>query len=849
MNKGIFTAKIVIIALLMAAVPAGLFYYFDTVRIAQLNAMQAKIMWAENQKETDVIKAQIAKKLDETTSSISRFSDAEASKRYAVITDNRIIRDNSYSSDAGKRAIINEFRKESRRFPSQTALLYQNGSMMATNTQSLNSEDFRRSTKFLQARSGRTAGSVDFGAGTAEYFIPVNDSKNRNVAMLYVKESIAQEADAVRKGKLSAHGYNFIVETTGRMALNTDSSKENSENILLNPDLRPIASDAAAEQVIKEASYNNFKGLLGYKKIPGFDLVAAVFTPYTDYKFMQKKTDKYETIFLDNRLVLPVYAIIAAAFVLCLILLFAFTSEPYAPLRKITRALTRMDEEGFEAFLPKAKTGVYRKISDALIILKGRIKAAESNAQKLSQMSKELEEELSKEASRYDAEISELRDAVKINESAKAASEEAMLKAKSETENAKAEAQKKIAMEKELMNQKISVIEKEAAKLKEEVKKASEVKASGGNDSMRTDAVLMMNTELKGVLSVIKTYISSVLGGEGKITDAQQQFLGVVINKSARLERIINDLTELSRLEKSDIKLNKQPVDVNHIVQDIVFSMQPQADIKKVEIRSNFPPAISPALGDSSRLTNVISQLMNQAIKVSPRGGQVIVETRQTEKDVHIRMTDYGMSMPQSKAALLFTHFHGPESQSGPEFINTGLRFPILRALLNNMGGDITIESEIGKGKTFVLSLPREKSGTPLAGGGMPSIKPVSPAPSAPAGTMPPDAPSVSAPAVPKTASQEPPAAPQPFKIQRNDAAFEAPRPAAAPLKESLPTVSELISLDVPFSEKKAELPGKDTAVPPSLLNEKPAPAEKPAPKAPEVLPPLPDLEDDKGGL
>lgn len=848
MNKDLFALKIMITALLLAAVPAGLFYYFDNIRMTQLNAVQAKILWAENQKETDLIKSQITKKLDETVSSLAAFSEEQAEKRYGQITLNKIIRDNSYSTDSQKRAIINEFKKESRRYSSQTALLYSNGSLMSTNAEALNSEDFRRDTKFLQARSGRTAGEVDFTSGTAKYFIPVNDTKNRNVAMLFVRENVTQEAETIRKGKLSAHGYNFVVETSGRMVLNTDKAKENSENILLNPDLRPVASEAAAEGGIKEATYNNFKGLLGYKKVPGLDLTACVFTPYADYKFMQKKGEKYESIFFDNRFFLPVYGILGGSILLLMLLLFAFTSEPYAPLKKIIRALTRIDEEGFEAYLPKAKSGVYRKISDALIILKGRIKAAESNAQKLSQMSKELEEELSKEASRADAEVSELRDAVKITESGKAAAEEAMLKAKAEAENAKAEAQKKIAAEKEQAAQKIMALEKDMAKLKEDVKKAAEIKLSGDKDSMRTDAVLMMNTELKGVLSVIKTYISSVLGGEGKITDAQQQFLGVVINKSARLERIINDLTELSRLEKSDIKLNKQPVDVNHIAQDIVFSMQPQADIKKVEIRSNFPPSIAPALGDSARLNNLISQLMNQAIKVSPRGGQVIVETRQTEKDVHIRLTDYGMSMPQSKAALLFTHFHGPESQSGPEFINTGLRFPILRAILNNMGGDITIESEIGKGKTFVISLPREKTGAPVSGGGMPNIKPAQPE-AVPPSAFKPSAPAPSAPAP----SAPVPSAPSQFKIQRNDSAFgaskpPAPEPLPGTAKEGLPTVSDLASFDIPFTGAKPELPGKDIVIPDALLNDKP-PAPKSAPKAPDILPPLPDLEDDKGGM
>jgi hypothetical protein len=342
----------------------------------------------------------------------------------------------------------------------------------------------------------------------------------------------------------------------------------------------------------------------------------------------------------------------------------------------------------------------------------------------------------------------------------------------------------------------------------------------------------MMNTELKGVLSVIKTYISSVLGGEGKITDAQQQFLGVVINKSARLERLINDLTELARLEKGDIKLVKSPVEINNIIQDLIFSIQPQADIKKVELKVNFSPTLPTAYGDSGRLSSVLSQLLNQAIKVSPRGGQVIVETKDGGKDVQIKISDFGMSMPQSKAGVLFVNFHGPESIAGPEFVNTGLRFPILKAIINNMGGDIWIESEIGKGKTFYISLSKEQ-GVSVSAPVMNEFKPAGVKPIASIKV------NTSEPAAAQTGGG--------IKIQKPASLNEQPQSH----NDRLTTVSDLLNFDVPMTEKKIEIPGKDVKVPEALINKQPA-AEAPKKneqifQLPDELPPLPELEDDKG--
>ncbi len=824
MKKPVMLFQIILILILLTAVPTGLFYYYDNLKTIQLNNLKSKLIWAENQKEIEIIKAQISKKLDEIYLQINNLSFSNITKKYSVFLNDRIIKDYSYSKKEALDAIKNQFLKLCQGKSESIVLLFKNGNVLISNNTELLRLSFKSNTNFLQAISSeKISGNINFTTGIAEFFIPIFDIKNRLVSILYIKENITNLIHKIRTEKQSTHGYNFIINSAGKMLLNTDVAKENAENILSYPDIKAILYDDT-DFGIKEAEYNNLKGLLGYKKINEMENIICIFSPYADYSFMKKRAEQYELSLFDTTFILPVYALIIIIFVISILIINLIIGQIDSPLKRIVKAMTKIDDESFQEMLPKIKTGDYRKLIDSILILKGRIAAAEEKTLKLSQMSKELEEELSKEASRYDAEMSQLRDAVKIAENEKLTFEEKLLKQKQEYEQEKSVLKKKLEEEKNEISQKYTDLQIEFDKLKQEIKKIQISKIPPEKDNMRMQSILTMNNELKGVLSVIKTYISTVLGGEGKITDTQQQFLGVVINKSARLERLINDLTELSLLEKGEIKPVKQPIDVNNIIQDILFAIQPQADVKKIDVKVNFAPTLPTVINDKNRISNVISQLLNQAIKVSPRGSKIIIETKDTPKDVIIRITDFGMSMPQSKSNLLFINFHGTESIAGPEFVNTGLRFPIIKATLNNINGDIWVESEIGKGKTFVISLPKQAEA-----GIAPDRQEIKQ--------------SVSAPAVDSVLKPEESVRPV---IQRNT----TPVQEAVPKKEKIsevPTVTELLSFDVPFQEKKSEIPGKDINVPKDLLEKKEIKDKAPSQSLPEELPPLPELEDDKG--
>ncbi len=831
MKNTIMLFQVIFILILLTAVPTGLFYYYDNLKTTQLNNLKSKLIWAENQKELDIIKAQITKKLDEIYLQINNLSFSNIMKKYSAFLDDRIIKNYSYSKKEALDAIRTQFLKLSRGKSEEIVLLFKNGNILIANNPELSKLSFKSNSNFLQATSSeKISGNINFTTGVAEFFIPVFDEKNRLVSILYIKENIKDILQKIRNEKQSAHGYNFIINSAGKMLLNTDIAKENTENILSYPDVKAILYDDS-DYGVKEAEYNNLKGLLGYKKLNEIENIICIFTPYADYSFMKKRTEQYELSLFDTTFILPAYVYIIIIFVISVLLINIIISQVNSPLRRIVKAMTKIDDESFQEILPKIKSGDYRKLIDSVLILKGRITAAEDKAQKLSQMSKELEEELSKEASRYDAELSQLRDAVKIAENEKLTFEEKLLKQKEEYEKEKSLLKKKLEDEKNEISQKYTELQIEFDKLKQEIKKIQVAKIPLEKENMRIQAILTMNNELKGVLSVIKTYISTVLGGEGKITDTQQQFLGVVINKSARLERLINDLTELSLLEKGDIKPVKQTVDINNIIQDILFAIQPQADVKKIDIKINFAPTLPTISNDKARISNIISLLLNQAIKVSPRGAKIIIETKDTPKDVIIRITDFGMSMPQSKANLLFINFHGSESIAGPEFANTGLRFPIIKAVLNNLNGDIWVESEIGKGKTFVISLPKQTTEVTIPGKAEIKFAVSSPVTDIPA----------------RTETAEKPL------IQRNVTPIQEISPEKDAVKKEtkseVPTVTELLSFDVPFMEKKLEIPGKDIKVPENLINKKESVDKNKASSQPlpEELPPLPELEDDKG--
>jgi signal transduction histidine kinase len=368
----------------------------------------------------------------------------------------------------------------------------------------------------------------------------------------------------------------------------------------------------------------------------------------------------------------------------------------------------------------------------------------------------------------------------------------------------------------------------DAARAMEGKLKAAE--KSGGlhkeQEAVRLAAVNTLSGELKATLEVIKNYISTLLGGQGAINESQQEFLGIVINKSARLERLIGDLVEISEISSGIKPMRLESVGSDALVQDALVNVRPQAENKNISLDLVESGALSHVKVDREKMGVVLRGLLSQAVKVSPRNEKIGILLTERESAVELRVTDSGMNLSPERAAKVFVQFHGVDSPAGPEFIGTGLRFTIFRSVVEAHGGTISIESQAGRGKTYVLSLPKDPN-APLETGIAAAPAPVAPKPA--------PAPAVVAPASPPSLS---PLGPPPLGPPPLGPAPLGPPPLGRPSLGPPPLGPAPLG-PPPLNPAAGGLPplGPAPLAPPAAP--KPAPAPAGLPPLPASVPPL----------
>jgi len=373
-----------------------------------------------------------------------------------------------------------------------------------------------------------------------------------------------------------------------------------------------------------------------------------------------------------------------------------------------------------ELSLPEEQDDEAQAINRGLSVLSKRAAQGEERVRELDNALRRVEEQASKDATQAAMEISSLREKASGTEAAKQAAEskfEAAQKARQEAEaqlgnlrsaleTATRNTELKASENKNLSTQ-VQDLMRALEEQRKVAEKAQESVARKESEVVRLAAVNTLSSELKATLTVIKNYISTMLGSQGAISDAQQEFLGVVINKSARLERLIGDLVELSEIGSGVKPLRLESVSAAALVQEALVNARPQAEHKKISLELAEGANLSPVQVDREKIGAVLRSLLSQAIKVTSRNEKIGLLLSERENSVELRVTDPGMSLPPDRSAKVFTMFHGVDSQAGPEFIGTGLRFPILKSVVEAHGGKIWIESQVGRGKTFVVAMPK----------------------------------------------------------------------------------------------------------------------------------------------
>jgi histidine kinase len=177
--------------------------------------------------------------------------------------------------------------------------------------------------------------------------------------------------------------------------------------------------------------------------------------------------------------------------------------------------------------------------------------------------------------------------------------------------------------------------------------------------------------------------------------------------EAGRLARLVDDLQELSRVEAGAYPLEIHPVELSTLVQTTLKQFTAQAHAKGIELRSDLQPDLPPVLADRDRITQVLTNLVGNALQYTPAGGQVSIHSRRHQDEVQVSVVDTGIGIPADHLPHLFTRFYRVDkSRSRQAGGGSGIGLTIARHLVEAHGGRIWAESGgEGKGSSFTFTL------------------------------------------------------------------------------------------------------------------------------------------------
>jgi two-component system, OmpR family, phosphate regulon sensor histidine kinase PhoR len=168
---------------------------------------------------------------------------------------------------------------------------------------------------------------------------------------------------------------------------------------------------------------------------------------------------------------------------------------------------------------------------------------------------------------------------------------------------------------------------------------------------------------------------------------------------------MVNELLELSRIESGRVPLNRKPVSPEEILRPAVERLKLQAERNGLSLKVEFHEALPPILADFSRVQGVLVNLVHNAIKFTPSGGEILVQARPQPDSVCFSVKDTGIGIPENEHWRIFERFYKVDRSRASG--GTGLGLAIARHLVEAHGGKIWVESELGKGAVFYFTIPK----------------------------------------------------------------------------------------------------------------------------------------------
>jgi PAS domain S-box-containing protein len=230
-------------------------------------------------------------------------------------------------------------------------------------------------------------------------------------------------------------------------------------------------------------------------------------------------------------------------------------------------------------------------------------------------------------------------------------------------------------------------------------------------DRTKTEFLSIVSHEFRTALTGIQGFSELIRDG-GLEPDEVRAYGGYIFNDADRVNRLIGDMLDLDRMESGKMSIRTADVDINEVMSDAI--QRAGSSTTAVEFRSDFDPRLPIVSGDRDRLIQVVSNLVNNAVKYSPDGGIVTMSTRSEGGFALVSITDTGVGIPPDEISHVFERFRRVRSGAAQSIPGTGLGLTIVKQIVEMHGGKIWVESAVGHGSAFHFTLPLAAEAAPL---------------------------------------------------------------------------------------------------------------------------------------
>jgi two-component system sensor histidine kinase BarA len=232
------------------------------------------------------------------------------------------------------------------------------------------------------------------------------------------------------------------------------------------------------------------------------------------------------------------------------------------------------------------------------------------------------------------------------------------------------------------------------------------------SNRLKGDFLATMSHELRTPLNSILGFSDVLLSGD-HLSEKQHRWVQNIQTSGQKLLNLINDILDLAKIEAGKMHVRLEEFSLHDVCEGLLNMFRPMAEKKNIDLRSQIEPDIPVLRQDATKFQQILQNLLSNAIKFTPEGGRVLLKAEADARHVIVTVSDTGVGIAPEEQELVFQKFRQSGNPLTREHAGTGLGLSIVREMCKLLGGEILLQSELGRGSTFTIRLPRQLSEEP----------------------------------------------------------------------------------------------------------------------------------------